>query len=189
MDIWKTVSHSDLVPLDFSISVMVLCSLAIIHAVLIHFILMKVSKHFKDRRWHQKAFHILANMITILPTHEWDHDVLPDSECPLKPQSLTIKIKKYWKEIKTLLLLFFLENLVLCTPIWILWGNINKRNSFLDKFFPQLPEEKLSTMICAMLGAVLPILHLFATMAQYVVLNMYHKIGHPWHKLYQAFQQ
>jgi len=54
-------------------------------------------------------------------------------------------VKENWKrvkkEIKCLLLLFSVENVLLCTPIFILSSKIAQRNLFLDQYFPQVGQK------------------------------------------------
>ena len=89
------------------------------------------------------------------------------------------------KEMKVLLTLFAVENILLCTPMIMLSVKIYERNKYLDEFFPQLDEEIWSTKLAYSLSAVCPIFFCVTPFFQYWLFLLYNNYGHPWAILLQ----
>ncbi len=87
-----------------------------------------------------KVFHVLNHLYCPSIYKDWDEDLLVCSD-----------IEENWtrvkKEMKCLLFLFALENVLLCTPLFILSSMIAKRNLYLDEYFPQVLEESQATVL------------------------------------------
>ncbi len=82
-----------------------------------------------------KFLHMLNQYICPSIYEDWD-------ERSGEPE---INLKKVLKEMKLTLALFAIENVILCTPIFLLTYSISVRNQYLDEYFPQVDEEKYST--------------------------------------------
>ncbi len=65
----------------------------------------------------------------------------------------TVAWQKQALELKLLIALFSLENLLLSLPLWILSLTVGSRNSYLEEFFPPLRAERASTSTILALAA------------------------------------
>jgi len=123
-----------------------------------------------------KVFHILNHLYCPSIYKDWDEDLLVCSD-----------IEENWrrvkKEMKCLLFLFALENVFLCTPLFILSSTIAKRNLFLDEYFPQVLEESQATVLVYSLSVILASSFIILPFLQYFLFVMYNKFGHPWSKI------
>jgi hypothetical protein len=54
-----------------------------------------------------------------------------------------INYAKVLREMKAMLVLFTVEHLVMCFPIFILCAKIHQRNQYLDTMYGQLSEEQV----------------------------------------------
>jgi hypothetical protein len=120
-----------------------------------------------------KLFHVLTHLYCPSSYRDWDDDLLNSSD-----------VNKNWKrvkkEMKILLLLFALENFLLCIPMFILSWTIAERNLFLDQYFPQVAEEIYCTRLVHSVSVILPVLFFCLSFVQYFFFVMYNKFGHPW---------
>ena len=134
---------------------------------------------FNDRKHIiSKVFHVFTNLSSAKVFQDWDENVTSLEE-------VDQNYKKVKKEMKTLLTLMGLENVLMCTPIWILYYNICKRNVYLDKYFPQLDVEIYSTQLAYKLSIICPIIFTAVPFLQYWLFILYNKFGHPWKQLLQ----
>jgi hypothetical protein len=78
-----------------------------------------------------------------------------------------VNLLKVSTEMKLLLILFSVENLLCCIPLFILSVNIGKRNSFLTQNFPPIEEENQATITAYSLSIVCPIVYAFAPILQF----------------------
>jgi hypothetical protein len=85
--------------------------------------------------------------------------------------------------MKMMLLLFAVEHLLLCFPVSILCFNIYLRNSYLDEFFPQVTEERRSTIFAYSLLMTCPVVFILLHILQYQLFLLYNRTGHPWSKI------
>jgi hypothetical protein len=69
--------------------------------------------------------------------------------------------------MKLLLLLFAIEHLIFCIPIFILSNSIAKRNEFLDENFSPVDEEHQATLTAYSLSVVGPILFIVVPLIQF----------------------
>jgi hypothetical protein len=83
----------------------------------------------------------------------------------------TLDVQENWqqvsREMQVMLALFTLENLTCCIPLFILSGNIRKRNEYLNQNFPPLYEENQATKIAYSLSIICPIIYIAAPFIQY----------------------
>ncbi len=148
-----------------------------LHFVVVFGIKILFTHGFKSKNnLTEKGFHVLTHLYCPSSYRDWDDDLLKSSD-----------VKKNWKkvkkEMKILLLLFSLENVLLCIPMFILSWTIAERNFFLDQYFPQVTEESYSTFFVHNVSAILPFLFICLPFAQYLLFVMYNKFGHPWSKI------
>jgi hypothetical protein len=85
--------------------------------------------------------------------------------------------------MKMMLLLFAVEHLLLCFPVSILCFNIYLRNSYLDEFFPQVTEERESTIFAYSLLMTCPVVFILLHILQYQLFLLYNRTGHPWSRI------
>ena len=88
--------------------------------------------------------------------------------------------RKASAEMSNLLIIFTLEHLVCCIPIFILSVNIAKRNQYLDKYFPQLIEERNATQTAFCLASISPVIFILAPFIQFWLFKIYNLYFHPW---------
>jgi len=71
-----------------------------------------------------------------------------------------VEFSKVCKEMKVLLILFTIEHVILCIPMFILSFNIYQRNDYLYNVypFPPLPSEERATLTAYSLAIISPIL-------------------------------
>jgi hypothetical protein len=148
-----------------------------LHYLAVAAIKLKFVYGFKSRNnLAEKLFHVLTHLYCPSSYRDWDEDLMDLSD-----------VKESWKrvkkEMKILLLLFALENVLLCIPMFILSWTIAERNLFLDQYFPQVTEESYSTFFVHTVSAILPFLFICLPFAQYLLFVMYNKFGHPWSKI------
>ncbi len=93
--------------------------------------------------------------------------------------------RKVSREMKALVLLFTVENILLLTPLFILNHTITIRNTYLNDKFPQIGEELFSTNLVFSLTIIMPVVYIVFAFIQYVLFIVYNKHGHPWAKIFK----
>ena len=154
--------------------------LIVIHLVLLFLLKCKFVKNFFSKEnMSQKFFHILIQLFCPKVHQDWDEEIATVHDAIQN----YIKVKT---EMILSLILFLLEDLVMCTPIWILSYNIYQRNTYLYKEdFPLLEEEKWSTKLAYTLSFVSPVVFIIFPLIQYGLFILYNKFSHPWSILLQ----
>jgi hypothetical protein len=98
------------------------------------------------------------------------------------------KYKEKWKkvsiEMKALLFLFTIENILLLIPLFILKHTITIRNEYLNEKFPQIQEELFSTNLVFYLAITMPVVYIVIPFIQYFLFIVYNKYGHPWSQIF-----
>jgi hypothetical protein len=180
-DIWVPITnYTELTNWDLATYFKAFLILTSFHFVIVFLITFFTSLNFRNRKApFLKFFHILTQLHCPKIYQDWDNEI-----------SSLEEVQKNWhqvkNEMKTLLMLFSLEHILMCIPIWILNFNINKRNIYLDEFFPRVFEEQRATTVAYTLSIVCPIIFAVAPFLQYGVFILYNKNGHPWAKLLQS---
>ena len=124
----------------------------------------------------------IINSLVFPPiTYEWDTQ--QDEH-----QSFKDAWQKSKKGIFIFNILYFMENVFLCIPMFILSSNINTRNIFHNQLFPILQEERVSTQMAALLGLA-PVGFAVTSALQVSLLFLYHRMGHPWQAIWNLEQQ
>ena len=177
---WKSISqYFEMTNGTVQFYFLCLISILIFHLVLVTLIKIFMGICFNDRKHIiSKVFHVFTNLSSAKVFQDWDENVTSLEE-------VDQNYKKVKKEMKTLLTLMGLENVLMCTPIWILYYNICKRNVYLDKYFPQLDVEIYSTQLAYKLSIICPIIFTAVPFLQYWLFILYNKFGHPWKQLLQ----
>jgi hypothetical protein len=144
--------------------------------VAIHFIGIACIKSivYGFRSWStNRALHCVTQIMSPSTFQDWDDEILNYED-----------VQRNWKrtstEMKLLLAWFLFEHIVMCFPLWILFFNIKKRNTYLDEFFPQVPEEQKSTYLTKVLSVCCPLAFVLSSLLQYAMFWLYHRFGHPW---------
>ena len=151
-----------------------------IAAIFLHYLLVFVIKCYSSTNFKsfknigQKFHHLLNQLICPLIYKDWDDEQEDD---------YSSKLSDVLREMKVLLILFAIENIAMCTPLFLLAHSIIKRNQYLDEFFPQLEEEKYATHLSFALCVVCPIIYGTVPFLQYQLFLLYNTKGHPWSKL------
>jgi hypothetical protein len=87
--------------------------------------------------------------------------------------------------MKALLVLFTLENILLCLPMFILTISIVDRNRVLvEGGFKLMQEEVDATVLAFSLSFILPIVFAILPLTQYKLYTWYHTSGHPWSNIF-----
>ena len=126
---------------QYSLQTFYLCLVVfcILHSVLLTFL----SRFMDNRRG--RLLDIINTLVFPPITYDWDTQQKEEI-------SFEDKWKKSKKGIFIFHILYFMENVFLCVPIFILSSNINNRNIFHAQLFPLLQEERASTQMAALLG-------------------------------------
>jgi len=95
--------------------------------------------------------------------------------------------RKVSNEIKYLLLLFSVEHILMCIPVWILSYNIQERNYLLEKDFKILPEEHHSTIVASTMSILGPVFFIIIPFLQYRLFTTFHRVAHPWSRIINAY--
>ncbi len=148
-----------------------------IHYIIVVLIKYRYAVNFRKKGCIiDKIFHVLSQLQCPSSYKDWDED--DESEETYEPNFVKILL-----EMKYLLIVFTLEHIFMCIPIWILSYNITIRNIYLNEYFPMLEEELFSTKLAYILSAICPVLFIATSFAQYSLFVMYHRKGHPWSKI------
>ena len=175
IDVWQKIES----PSNLTIWSLQTCYIIFIAFLLFHQMFVFLIKCFNVANFTQrkdkfkKFFYIITQFFCPKIYQDWDEHVSTFEDVEQRYQ----KVKK---ELKALLMLFTLENVFMCTPIWILSYNIYQRNIFLDKFFAQLDEEIWSTKLSFALSLTCPIVFITSPFVQFWLFDLYNKNGHPW---------
>ena len=144
-----------------------------------HFILTAIIKYhtainFRSKNSKlEKILHLITQTTCPLSYTDWDESINSNTE-----------VEKNWKkvntEMKCMLGLFCIEHIIMTIPLWILSYNIYLRNQYLDEYFPQVMEEKRSTLFAYTLSILCPIVFVILMFLKYQIILLYHRCGHPW---------
>ena len=136
------------------------------------------KNNLKEKNFFFKLLSIISQQLGPNIYQDWDENASTRDEAKKNYELMK-------KEMKALLTLFAVENILLCTPLMMLSYKIYERNKYLDEFFPQLDEEIWSTRLAYCLSALCPILFCAIPFLQYWLFLLYNKYGHPWALLLQ----
>ncbi len=150
---------------------------------ILHVLLLFTTKSLCNRRFRQeplsfhKILHILSNSILFLPYSQWDDDL-----------HLFSSLHEAWNHTRLehiiMNLLFGIENAFLCSPLWILLIRINRRDQYLELYFPPLMEEQQSADRTRLLAILAPVFFLIIVPSlQLFLAQLYHYYGHPWSRI------
>jgi len=171
----------------FTIETYYICFLV---GVIIHFFLVCCIKHFlgmgfsrsTSGKFEEKLLHVASQFAIPSPFKDWDNHEVSDENI----SDYIENWKKVSKEMRSLLLLFSIENIILLIPIFILNHKIRIRNNYLDQKFPQIQEEQFSTDRVFFLSIVMPVVYIVIPFIQYFLFIVYNKYGHSWSKIFKA---
>ena len=187
-EVWQPIEQGGMMPLSFHHCVLAFLMLATLHILLVYQIKAHMSMQFGSATWTRRIHHNLPNMVTVLPFSEWDDIRINNGDFSSCEEESLQHLRQCkdgnTRETSYLLLLKLVGNIVLCSPLWMLWFNISQRNAYLDGMFPPLPEEELSTLICTVLSIAAPIMWMVSFFLQIFLLKLYNTFGHPWSRLY-----
>ena len=138
-----------------------------------------LSRFMDNRSW--RLLDIINTLVFPPITYDWDTQLKEEI-------SFEDKWKKSKKGIFIFHILYFMENIFLCVPIFILSSNINTRNIFHAQLFPLLQEERASTQMAALLGLA-PVGFAVSSALQVSLMFLYYRIGHPWQAIWNLKNQ
>jgi len=165
-------------PTDLTQSSLQTFYLCLVVFFILHWLLLILLSRFMNNRG---VTGIINSLVFPPITYEWDTQ-----------QNEEVSFKDRWQKTKTGIFIFhflyFLENVFLCVPIFILSCNINTRNIFHAQLFPILEEERYSTQMAALLGLA-PVVFAVSSALQVSLLFLYHRVGHPWQAIWRLKQQ
>merc|ERR1719312_1675241 len=157
---------------QYSLQTFYLC---LVFFCILHWVLLTVLSRFMDNR-SGRLLDIINTLVFPPSTYDWDTQ-----------QKKEISFEEKWEKSKRGIfifhILYFMENVFLCLPIFILSSNINTRNIFHAQLFPLLQEERASTQMAALLGLA-PVGFALASALQVFLMFLYYKIGHPWQAIW-----
>jgi len=147
---------------------------------ILHWVLLTVLSRFMDNG-SGRLLDIINTLVFPPITYDWDTQ-----------QKEEISFEEKWEKSKRGIfifhILYFMENVFLCVPIFILSSNINTRNIFHAQLFPLLQEERASTQMAALLGLA-PVGFAVASALQVSLMFLYYRIGHPWQAIWNLKNQ
>ena len=156
--------------------------LVFLHFILTFMIKRTFSMHFKQKlpekgKLSNRFWHVLAQFISPLFSQDWsDKKTLVDKQ-------------KCWLEIRNefwaMHFLFFIENLLLCIPIFCLYSAIEGRNEHLGQFLPPELDEIHSTKRINFLVWFAPTLVGSSALLSHLTLYFYYYYCHPWAQLFR----
>ena len=160
----------------FKLETYYLCFLAgtVFHFLAVFLIKRMTAAEFSSKNKKvEKLLDVLAQAVVPANYRDWDFD-----------ENFEENLRKVDLEMKSLLLLFTLENICMLAPMAILFNSVRLRDEYLLEYFPPLQEEMTCTNLIFKILTSAPILFLFFPLFQYFLFVIYHRFGHPWAKIF-----
>ncbi len=160
-----------------SYSVILICSV-IVHYFLVLFIMIRFAGKMKPfrERISEKFFHLSTQLLCPSNYKDWDE---------IEEEEFETNWRNVSNEMKALLVLFTLENILLCLPMFILTKSIVTRNRVLvEGGFKLMQEEVDATVLAFSLSFILSIVFAILPFIQYKLYTWYHTSGHPWSNIF-----
>jgi hypothetical protein len=175
-DAWLPIkSYEELTFFNLNVYYSAFLILIAIHYINVTIIKYRFSINFgKRKQLTDKIFHVLTQLHS--PSNYTDWDETEDS-------TYEENWKKVKKEMKSLILLFTVEHILMCIPLWILSYSISVRNQYLAQYFPMLEEEKNATELGYTLSVLCPLVFAAFGYFQFQLFLIYHKHAHPWSEI------
>ena len=138
---WVTVvSYKDMTLLSSTNYSIIFLGFIPVHYFFVFLIMYKFSAKMKPltERMSEKFFHLTTQLIC--PSNYKDWDEIDDGR-------FNTNWKNVYSEMKALLTLFAIENILLCVPMFILLNSILERNATLvdTSGYPLIEDEKMTT--------------------------------------------
>ena len=129
----------------------------------------------------EKSLHIFGQFICPTVYCDWDVHYT---------QANGYNFRHYWKhtmaELLAMIILFFVENLSFCVPMWILYSNVVDQNGeFSRHFLPQEWLEDETTNRLFHFSLWVPFGLVFVLIGQVGLLYLYYKFSHPWSRIFE----
>ena len=173
---WKTVKN----PETLNILSLGDCYISILIGLVFHILLTVLVKS-KFHRKFTRLTNFPSKIVHLISQSTKPSIYLELNDLMLKTgQEVTKSLISMKKEYSLMTLLFIMEHLLMCVPIWILHFQIYERTQYLEKYFPPLEKEIASYNVVAWLTVIMPVFFIISGYLQMFLFKFFYQSAHPW---------